>query len=265
MSKNSFENVSLLITHYNRSSSLLRLLNKLQELGIAFGEIIVSDDCSNPDHLSKLRQMETVYGFKLVTTPINRGLGNNINKGQDLATKDYTLYVQEDFVPTESFAEHFIDALSLMNDHAELDIARFYGYVRYPYSKPFEKGYRLMDFKFYYPGYLKFYVYSDHPHLRRSNFFEKFGRYREGVNVDVSEYNMCLAFLKNGGKGFFYPEISSLFLQLNNSQEPSTASFRKDWRLSQNLFVRAMRAVYLQYKTFKFHKDYLRYPVKKAD
>ena len=38
-----------------------------------------------------------------------------------------------------------------------------------------------MKFKIWYPGYKKFYAYSDHPHLRRSNFLEKFGRYSENT------------------------------------------------------------------------------------
>ncbi len=42
----SFEDIALLITVYNRSSSLSRLLDAFHNLGIHFGEIIVSDDCS---------------------------------------------------------------------------------------------------------------------------------------------------------------------------------------------------------------------------
>ena len=257
-----FDNVSLLITHFNRSGSLRRLLNAFKSLDCSFAEIIVSDDCSKPEHLQKLEKMSDEFKFKLVTTPVNKGLGNNINKGQDMVTMPYTLYVQEDFVPKEEFPLHFADALELMEEHQDMDIARFYGYVPYPYVQPFEKGFMKMNFKFWYPGYLKFYVYSDHPHLKRSNFLDKFGRYKEGVNVDIAEYNMCLAFLKNGGKGFIYPKISDLFDQLNNADEPSTAAYRQDWKLSQNLFVRAMRKVYLQYKTFKYHRDFVSYPKK---
>jgi glycosyltransferase involved in cell wall biosynthesis len=264
MTKTNFDNVSLLITHFNRSGSLKRLLLKFQELNCNFGEIIVSDDCSKQEHLDKLKSMEKEFGFKLIAAPVNSGLGNNINKGQDAVSLPYTLYVQEDFVPKQAFIENFSNALMLMDKHDDVDIARFYGYVRFPYSKPFELGFRKMIFNFWYPGYLKFYVYSDHPHLRRSTFLNKFGRYKEGVNVDIAEYNMCLAFLKNGGRGMFYPQISDLFDQLNNADEPSTASYRKDWKNNDNLLVKALRLVYLQYKTLKYHIDYLFFPVKNS-
>ncbi|WP_316788118.1 glycosyltransferase [Pedobacter frigoris] len=260
MTDRNFSDVALLITHFNRSGSLRRLLSKFQELECSFAEIIVSDDCSKPEHLQKLEQMKSEFNFVLVTTPVNKGLGNNINKGQDRVTKPYTLYVQEDFVPKAEFPMRFADALELMDKHADMDIARFYGYVPYPYTLPFERGFEIMNFKLWYPGYLKFYSYSDHPHLKRSNFLEKFGRYKEGVNVDIAEYNMCLAFLKNGGRGFIYPRISDLFDQLNNADEPSTAAYRKDWKLSPNIFVRLLRKAYLQYKALKYHKDFLAYP-----
>src|SRR5690554_1095320 len=92
-----FEDVTLLITHYNRSRSLERLLRAFQDLGFQFGGIVVSDDGSRPEHLERLHLLKEAFNFNLVTTPKNRGLGNNINKGQDAVTTPYTLYVQEDF------------------------------------------------------------------------------------------------------------------------------------------------------------------------
>ena len=85
-----FPQVTLLITHYNRSNSLQRLLISLIEQDCTFGEIIVSDDSSTPEHQAKLKQLQTIYTFKLIGTIQNKGLGNNINKGQDAVTKPYT-------------------------------------------------------------------------------------------------------------------------------------------------------------------------------
>ena len=252
-----FENVSLLITHYNRSASLKRLLSAFKALNLSFGEIIVSDDCSSQQHLDKIKNLQQDFDFKLVTTPVNKGLGNNINKGQDAVSKPYTLYVQEDFVPKNIFPEHFADALGLMDKYPDMDIARFYGYFPYVHREPFEKGFEKMIFDWWYPSYVKFHYYSDHPHLRRSTFLQKFGRYKEGVNVDIAEYSMVLSFLKNKGKGFIFHQIDALFDQLNNADEPSTAAYRQDWKNSPNLFIKAMRGIYLQYKTLKYHKDLL--------
>lgn len=254
---NYFNNVSLLITHYNRSASLERLLQAFERLEVGFGEIIVSDDGSKAEHLEPVRLLQNRFSFRLVTAAVNKGLGNNINKGQDAVTKPYTLYVQEDFVPTDLFPQKLKESLSFMEEDKELDLVRYYAYFPYPHLKPFKNGFSKMNFKLFSPGYMKFYYYSDHPHLRRSSFFEKFGRYKEGVNSDAAEYSMCLSFIRNKGKGLFYNEFSTLFLQLNSADEPSTAAFRKDWKLSGNIFIRALRAVYLQFKFLKYNWDLL--------
>src|SRR5690349_1030002 len=102
-----FPEVSLLVTHYNRSRSLERLLKRYKELNCVFGEIIVSDDGSKPEHLDYINSLKSNYTFTLVTTEKNKGLGNNINKGQDAVTKPFTLYVQEDFDPTAAFPGRF--------------------------------------------------------------------------------------------------------------------------------------------------------------
>ena len=171
-----FDQVCLLITHYNRSRSLERLLNAFRNLGCSFREIVVSDDGSKPEHQEQLRHLATNFGFRLITTPVNRGLGNNINKGQDAVSAPLTLYVQEDFEPTEEFPLHFKDALSYMDQYPDMDIIRFYAYFNYPYRKPFGKGFSEMQFRSapWFGNHLKFYFYSDHPHLRRSDFFRKF-------------------------------------------------------------------------------------------
>ena len=102
-----FDDVSLLITHYNRSESLESLLNAFKALNCAFDEIVVSDDGSAEFHLAKLKSLQDSFNFKLITTAKNKGLGNNLNKGQAAVTMASTLYVQEDFIPTPLFPENF--------------------------------------------------------------------------------------------------------------------------------------------------------------
>jgi glycosyltransferase involved in cell wall biosynthesis len=250
---NRFVGVGLMITHYNRSRSLERLLKSFAALNCVFDEIVVSDDGSKPEHQEYLKQIQPTYNYKLVTTPKNKGLGNNLNKGQDAVTAPYTLYVQEDFEPAPDFATHFTNALSIMNERPDFDIARFYAYFKYPYLKPLRDGFSEMQFKLYYPGYRKFYYYSDHPHLRRSNFFEKFGRYPEGLKGDVTEYKMMMSFLKHKGKGIYFDNYRELFFQKNSSDEPSTMS-RENWRTSGNPVISFVRDIY---RYVKFNKDYL--------
>lgn len=252
----SFPDVTLLVTHYNRSRSLQRLLESFRKLEFVFGGIVVSDDGSKPEHLEILHKLEKEYHYTLVTTPKNRGLGNNINKGQDAVKTAYTLYVQEDFEPTTIFPEHFIDALGFMNADTELDIVRFYAYFSYPKLRDYGKGFSEMLYSNLTPNHLKFYVYSDHPHLRRSNFLQKFGRYPEGIKGDLTEYTMAISFIQKKGKGIFYRDFTELFYQKNSSDEPSTMN-RAGWRESKNPFVMVLRIVYLQYKLLKCTKDVL--------
>jgi glycosyltransferase involved in cell wall biosynthesis len=256
--KIALKNVTLLVTHYNRVRSLERLLNAFKALNVTFGDIVVSDDGSKPEVVNELKQLQSTYDFNLITTPNNKGLGNNINKGQDAVNTPYTLYVQEDFEPTAIFATHFKDALQFMEEDKGLDIARFYAYFKYPYTKPYGKGFSEMLFKIspLATNHLKFYVYSDHPHLRRSNFFEKFGRYPEGIKGDLTEFSMAASFIQKKGRGILFDDFTTLFYQKNSSDEPSTMG-RAGWRESKNIFALAARAVYLKVKLLKWTADVL--------
>jgi len=249
-----FPNVTLLITHYNRSSSLERLLSAFEKLECKFGDIVVSDDCSKPENLQRIMQMEKTFNFRLITTPVNKGLGNNINKGQDAVKTQYTLYVQEDFVPQLIFPENLNKALVFMNESTDLDMVRFYAYFKYPYLEPVSDGFSEMIFKFSNPGYKKFYYYSDHPHLRRTTFFEKFGRYAEGIRLEATEYQMMISFLKKKGKAYFFDEYTTLFEQKNSQAEPSTVR-RNIWRENENRVMVFLRYVY---RHLKFNYNYLR-------
>ncbi len=242
-----FPQVTLLITHYNRSRSLQNLLNIYEKQQCTFGGIVVSDDGSKPEHLDVLKDLQVQYNFQLVTTTQNKGLGNNINKGQDAVKTPYTLYVQEDFEPDASFTTHFFDALEMLDEEPELDLVRFYAYQKYPYLEQYKKGFSRMLIKPWYLNYKKIYYYSDHPHVRRSSFFNKFGRYAEGLKGDRTEYKMCVSFIKNKGKGLFYDDYKALFSQVNSSDEPSTMS-RSSWTESNNIFVAFIRDVYRQVK-----------------
>ncbi|MBA3828333.1 MAG: glycosyltransferase [Taibaiella sp.] len=242
-----YPDTTLLVTHYNRSSSLERLLRSFSDLHCHFGNIIVSDDGSKPEHIEKIRSLQSNYTFQLITTPINKGLGNNMNKGQEAVSTPYTLYVQEDFVPYPIFPSKLNDALHFMQTSPEMDIVRFYAYFRYPYLTPVSNGFSKMNFRLLSSGYYKFYMYSDHPHLRRTSFPAKFGRYTEGTKGDVTEYNMMMSFLQKKGTGLFYEDYKGLFDQANSSDEPSTMK-RNYWRQSENFMVTFTRHLYRHLK-----------------
>ncbi len=239
-----FKGVTLMVTHYNRSGSLERLLYAFENLNCRFDEIVVSDDGSREEHIENLRNVQSSVPFRLIRSDVNKGLGNNLNKGQAAVQTPYTLYVQEDFIPTEFFPPRFKDALSFMDSDPGIDMVRFYGYSRYPYLKYYDSGFYEMLIKPWYPNYRKIYYYSDHPHLRRSNFNEKFGPYPEGLKGDRTEYRMCLNFIQRKGRGLFYGKYNELFVQ-DNSDEPSTMK-RKSWTTSKKPLISIVRNFYRQ-------------------
>ncbi|WP_256013621.1 glycosyltransferase family 2 protein [Desertivirga xinjiangensis] len=240
-----FNGLTLLVTHYNRSESLRRLLKSFKDGNYAFEHIIVSDDGSQPEHIEQLTEIQKEFGVQLLQSAQNRGLGNNINKGQDAVRTPFTLYVQEDFIPKELFFEKLQNAVLFLNERPEIDIVRFYAYFKYPTLKPYKNGFSEMKFssRNILSGYKRFYMYSDHPHIRRSSFFDRFGRYTEGVKGDVTEYRMMMSFLKNKGRALFYEDFKGLFDQVNSAQEPSTMK-RNFWRESNSLPVQILRHLY---------------------
>lgn len=252
----SFPKICLLITHYNRSKSLEHLLESFRLLECCFGNIVVSDDGSNVKHLKYVKKLQGLYSFELITSPTNKGLGNNINKGQDIITTPYTLYIQEDFEPKAIFPGKLKRALRFMEVDNELDYIRFYAYHSYPYLKPFKDGFSEMYIKPFGFNYTKIYYYSDHPHLRRTCFFDKFGRYAEGLKGDRTEYKMCVSFIQKKGKGLFYDDYQGLLKQKNSFDEPSTM-IRKSWRQNNSFFTKIIRDVYRQ---FKYNYDLLMLP-----
>ncbi|GAB4018527.1 hypothetical protein GCM10028808_53380 [Spirosoma migulaei] len=257
-----FPNVTLLITHYNRSHSLENLLTSFNRLNCCFGDIVVSDDGSKEPHVTHLTQLQKTFGFQLITTPVNRGLGNNINKGQDAVKTPYTLYIQEDFEPMPEFPDKLVDALAIMTQQPGFDIIRFYAYMRYPYMKQYDASFSEMFIPPWAINYKKLYFYSDHPHLRRSSFFAKFGRYVEGIHPDQTEYRMSISFIQKKGKGLFYNNFKQLFHQKNSQEEPSTIH-RKRWTFSKNPFIATYRYLYRHLK-FNYDIHFMRLDSNKA-
>jgi glycosyltransferase involved in cell wall biosynthesis len=217
-----YPEVTLLVTHYNRSKSLSRLLEVFDELGMRFGDVIVSDDCSNEEHLNNLYSLQQKTGFRLITSPENKGLGNNLNKGQEAVQTELTLYVQEDFEPDYRLRTALTDAVGFMNSDKDLDLVRFFAYRKYPYTIPYKNGFSEIYVPMTGTNYQKVYAYSDHPHLRRSSFPCKFGRYVEGIKGDRTEYRMCISFIQKNGRALLYDDIHALFTHGNTATETST-------------------------------------------
>lgn len=246
-----FKDVTLLITHYNRSRSLERLLAALSKLQCAFEDTVVSDDASRPEEMQEVKRLQEIYKFRLVTTPVNKGYGNCINKGEDAITTPYTLYLQEDFVPFDIFPEHFKSALQFLNEDQSLDYVRFWALGEMHLDlKPYGKGFSEMIYKVSNLYHFKFYQFTDTPNIRRNNFRKKFGRYREGIHGDKTDYYMAISFLHNKGKGLFFDAYDTLFAH-DDIEEGSRIRSLKNWRQSEHITIRFLRFFFLRYKWLK--------------
>jgi len=252
--------VSLLITHFNRSESLQRLLSTFKKFDVSFDEIVVSDGGSNAEHIKSVKALQEQFGFTLLTTEVNLGLGNSINVGQDAVKTPYILYIQEDFVPKAAFVNALKDGLSIIKTESEWDIVRFYSFPwsPFPYLKDYKKGFSEMKFSLWpwYISHIKFFVYSDHPHLKRKTYPEKFGRYLETRNGDVTEMSMCRTFLKKKGRGLYFADCKSLFEHDNPEEEPGL--FRPEKLRTQKLAeIAPLHWMYLKFKMLKETVSYV--------
>lgn len=247
-----FEDVTLLITHYNRSISLENLLTSFESLNCTFDDIVVSDDGSKPEILQSVKNLQEKYGFNLITSTQNKGLANNLNKGQKAVKTTYTLYVQEDFIARPAFPGNFKRALQIIKKDKSIDTIRFYSYFPYPHTESYDEIYDEMIFQssFLKWSHLKFYVYSDHPHLRLSSFNEKFGNYREDMHSDKAEFDMSLSFIKKGGKGLLVKNYTEIFDQINSPAEPSTIS-RQAWKNKNTFLVNSLKEAFYIYRYVK--------------
>ncbi len=247
-----FKDVTLFVTHYNRSRSLRRLLSSLAGLGCTFEDTVVSDDASRPEEMAEVLKMQKEFGFRLITTPVNKGYGNCINKGMREINTPYTLYLQEDFVPFDIFPKHFADALQIMNSDASVDYIRFWAIEDMKFNlKPYGKGFSEMVYSFWNMYHTKFYQFSDTPNIRRKGFTEKFGTYREGIHGDMTDYYMAISFLHNKGKGLFFDKYDSLFEHADEHEGSRIRSGKVSWKQRQNVLVKMLRFFFLRYKWLK--------------
>jgi len=160
------------------------------EFGNLRVEFVVSDDASDPAHLSRVRSLPF---HKYVLSAANMGLGNNCNKGIAAADGHYILQVQDDceFVGGRTL---IYSAVQILRADPEI------GIVQLTHQTPAVAHER----RFLEDGtaYLVFEndgisqkrdcgarPYSDQPHLKRRRFCEDIGPYREAVPMTDMELN----------------------------------------------------------------------------
>lgn len=182
--------VSVLFITYNRSDLLeiaFQSIRERMDFGNLHVEFVVSDDASDPAHLSRIRSLPF---DKHLLSETNKGLGANTNKGIVATKGRYILQIQDDF--------EFVGARSLILTALQImEVDRDVGIIQLTNETPgvphevrsLEDGTRYLVFEndgipLRDSGARP---YSDRPHLKRRQFCKDVGPYREGMRLDVME------------------------------------------------------------------------------
>ena len=183
--------VSILFITYNRSDLLEIAFQSVRE-GMDFGnlrvEFVVSDDASDPAHLSRVRSLPF---DKHVLSAANEGLGANCNKGIAAAQGRYILQIQDDFEFVGA-RDLIFTALQVLQTDCDVGIIQLTNETPgVPHEvRCLPDGTRYLVFEN--DGIPRLRdtgarPYSDRPHLKRRQFCEDVGSYREGLRLDVME------------------------------------------------------------------------------
>jgi glycosyltransferase involved in cell wall biosynthesis len=185
--------VSVLFITYNRSDLLeiaFRSIRERMDFGNLRVEFVVSDDASDPAHLSRVRSLPF---DKHVLSAKNRGLGNNCNKGIAAADGQYILQIQDD---CEFVGERTLVSTAMQILQADSEV----GIVQLTQQTP-DVIHKMRCFKdgTWYRIYENDGIsrrrecgarpYSDQPHLKRRQFCADIGPYLEGVPMTDMESN----------------------------------------------------------------------------
>ena len=190
--------VSVVFITYNRPDFLVDSIKAIRNnCKYPNLELIVSDDGTKP---SIEKYLDNLAIDKLAKSETNQGLGANSNKGIRAATGKYILHHQDDFecVSSEPFIEK---SIQIMKNHSDIGLVRLHHSTMFPnkidYELPDGTPYSILGFD--QPKDMKnnIYIYSDHPHLKKSDFHDKSGYFTEGLEVGETEDEFCKRFNLN--------------------------------------------------------------------
>lgn len=186
--------VSILITHYNRSKALIDCIESFKALNLEINfEFIVCDDCSTEEQLTEIRKIKDIT---LIESEYNRGLGANINKGLPYCSGEFILYCQEDFMITSGFV-NVIEEIAVVLRQNKVDMVRLKANYRFPKLISISKNISQIP-KFAVQNFLvNAFQYSDNPFVIKKDFFEKNGFYLEDVKGNYCELEYSIRIMKS--------------------------------------------------------------------
>lgn len=231
--------LSILITHFNRPEALKICIAAIRGLKFTMPiEIVVSDDCSAPDILPILQNLQI---DTLVTTEVNQGLASNLNKGIKACTGDYLLYIQEDFIINPEILNVLTESLDVLKAGA-LDMVRFRANYVFSHLIPLTPHiFRIPKFSFRNFN-INTFQYSDNPFLTTPRFFKNLDYFLDNTSGPYGETEFAIRVLKSNAKigiadkNYFEANAGSASVMVTQPVKHRLGFKRRLWR-----FVRALR------------------------
>ncbi len=187
MSFDNFPLVSVVFITYNRSHTLVAAVETFlacTDYPRERLELIVADDGSDASTLEIIDALPfdvRSYG------KINKGLGANSNMGIRAASGPYILFLQDDWIVVRRHS-YLKECVAILESHKDVGIVLIRDWGEAKISEQRVIG--RTNFGILSNESPSIRTYSDNPHLKRKNFHDVVGWYREGVPMTVMEDEM---------------------------------------------------------------------------
>lgn len=230
--------LSILITHFNRPEALAICIAAIKKVKFQIPiELVVSDDGSRPENLSPLQELPIDV---LVTSPKNKGLASNLNRGIKACKGDFIMYIQEDFIIKPEILNVLPESIDVLNS-GQIDMVRFRANYVFNHLVPLTKHISIIP-KFSFKNFnINTFQYSDNPFITTPAFFEKHNYFLEQASGPYGETEFAIRVLKSkskiaiADKNYFDANVESSSVMVTHSVKKRFGFKRKIWRLARAL------------------------------
>lgn len=178
--------VSVLFITYKRFDLLKRAVEQFRaNTEYPNLEIVIADDGSVPEVQEKIRGL----GADRFALPRqNKGLGANFNQGLALCNGKYVLLIQDDWI-CHGPPEYLAEAVRIFESNSDLGLINFAGAAHPPDISRRLPGSNEPCYLTPEPlkGPIKYFLYSDQPHLQSRTAIDWVGPYLESKDMEQCE------------------------------------------------------------------------------
>jgi glycosyltransferase involved in cell wall biosynthesis len=266
MEKN-IADVSIVVANYNNGKYISKLITSVVESAVLPKELIIIDDGSRDDSVSRLESYSRIYSFiKLIKFSVNQGFANALNQGLDAATAKYIFRVDsDDYVSPTRIQEQ----VNFLESHSSIDIVG--SNIAYFNSNSGEIVFKSnvpLDHNTIYKTFRTGNCGIIHGSMAGKSSVIKQFRYNQ-ENVPAEDYELFSLILKSGYQVANLPEALT-FVRIHPNSVSNNLPFetiRKTfqlqniiWNIKTNYFtVKRIHLYLFYYRRFLFCKGIERY------